>query len=175
LRPAAIRVFHYKTFRLEWRGNMKQINQVDVTGLYIGPFIASDEQISRHLNPDDEFTLGLVVIDPIPEGFYKPKWNGLEWVEGLTEEQINFLENQPIPPTEIDLLKTEVNNGLESLDQRTLGMQEIDYYTLDQATRLDERTEGMQQIDDYSLTLIFELMARIETLEQKVQTLEGGI
>jgi hypothetical protein len=86
---------------------MKQINQVDVTGLYIGPFIASDEQISRHLNPDDEFTLGLVVIDPIPEGFYKPKWNGSEWTEGLTEEQIASLKNAPAEPSEIEVLKAQ--------------------------------------------------------------------
>jgi hypothetical protein len=86
---------------------MKQINQVDVEGLYIGPVIASDEQISRHLNQEDEFTLGMVVIAPIPEGFYHPKWNGSDWVEGLTEEQIEAVKNIPTEPSEIEVLKAQ--------------------------------------------------------------------
>jgi hypothetical protein len=86
---------------------MKQINRVDATGLYVGPVIASDEQIARHLNQDDEFTLGMVVIDPISEGFYHPKWNGSEWIEGLDQEQINAMKNVPVTPTEMDVLKEQ--------------------------------------------------------------------
>lgn len=86
---------------------MKQINEVDAEGLYIGPVIASDEQIARHLNQDDEFTLGMVVIAPISEGFYHPKWSGTEWIEGLGQEQIDAMKNVPVTPTEMDVLKEQ--------------------------------------------------------------------
>ncbi len=36
---------------------------------------------------------------PVPQGFYHPKWNGTEWVEGLTQAQIDELKNQPLEPT----------------------------------------------------------------------------
>lgn len=28
------------------------------------------------------------IIEPVPQGFYLPKWNGTEWIEGLTDEEI---------------------------------------------------------------------------------------
>lgn len=28
-------------------------------------------------------------------GFYRPKWTGTEWIEGMTQEEINELNNQP--------------------------------------------------------------------------------
>lgn len=30
-------------------------------------------------------------------GFYKPKWNGTEWVEGLTQEEIQAIKNSALP------------------------------------------------------------------------------
>jgi len=37
---------------------------------------------------------------PCEGGFYKPKWNGSEWVEGLTELEIEDIRNQPRVITE---------------------------------------------------------------------------
>jgi len=37
---------------------------------------------------------------PCTEGLYKPKWNGSEWVEGLTELEIEDVRNQPHVITE---------------------------------------------------------------------------
>ena len=43
---------------------------------------------------DEETEMGL---DSEPsQGLYRPKWNGTEWIEGLTEEEITKL-NKPVP------------------------------------------------------------------------------
>ena len=43
---------------------------------------------------DEETEIGL---DSEPsQGLYRPKWNGTEWIEGLTEEEITKL-NKPVP------------------------------------------------------------------------------
>ena len=39
-----------------------------------------------------EFT----IETPCPAGFYRPKWNGEKWVEGLTQEEIAEL-TKPVP------------------------------------------------------------------------------
>lgn len=41
----------------------------------------------------------LYVSEPVPQGFYHPKWNGSEWVEGMSQEQIDELKNQPVEPS----------------------------------------------------------------------------
>ena len=43
---------------------------------------------------DEETEIGLDV-DPA-QGLYHPKWNGTEWVEGLSDEEITEL-NKPVP------------------------------------------------------------------------------
>lgn len=40
------------------------------------------------------------VSEPVSQGFYHPKWNGSEWVEGATQEEIDELTKpQPQEPT----------------------------------------------------------------------------
>lgn len=34
-----------------------------------------------------------------PDGFYKPKWNGGAWIEGLTQQEIDDLKNAPVTPS----------------------------------------------------------------------------
>lgn len=53
-----------------------------------------------------------------PEGFYKPKWNGTEWTEGLTLEEISSI-NLSIPKLtqdeQLDQLATDVNDALYAI------------------------------------------------------------
>lgn len=32
----------------------------------------------------------------VPEGLYLPKWNGTEWIEGMTVEEIEEIKNTPV-------------------------------------------------------------------------------
>lgn len=36
------------------------------------------------------------ISEPVPQGFYHPKWDGEKWVEGMSQEQIDELKNQPV-------------------------------------------------------------------------------
>lgn len=60
------------------------------------------------------------------------------------------------------------------LDSRTTGMQFIDDFTLGKTENLEEKSEGLQAIDDFTLSLVTELQTKIDTLEQRILTLEGG-
>jgi hypothetical protein len=79
-------------------GVVKQVFKIDDQGFYVEPvIIGDDEELGENL-----------IETPIPEGFYRPKWNGNEWVEGLTSEEIEALKQQHQPqPSELDLLKQE--------------------------------------------------------------------
>lgn len=44
---------------------------------------------------DEEKEIGLEV-EPA-QGFYLPKWNGTEWVEGLTQEEIQAIKDSALP------------------------------------------------------------------------------
>lgn len=41
-------------------------------------------------------------------GFYKPKWNGKEWIEGLTQTEIDTIKNVQVPKTEIEELREQI-------------------------------------------------------------------
>jgi hypothetical protein len=93
---------------------------------------------------------------------------------GITEEQEQQLIEEHRGKNPVVLLEKEVKAEIVILDERAKGMQEIDEFTLTRTFLIDDRTEGMKEIDDFTLGVVFELMARIEVLEQEVQTLKGG-
>lgn len=64
----------------------------------------------------DGFVEGLTeftIETPCPSGFYHPKWNGEEWVEGLTEEEIQAIKDsqaiqEPSDKDRIDMLEDTI-------------------------------------------------------------------
>lgn len=60
------------------------VRKIDKNGLFIED--AFVEEIT-------EFT----IETPCPSGFYHPKWNGTEWVEGIAQEEIDLLKANAIP------------------------------------------------------------------------------
>lgn len=77
---------------------MRKVIKVDANGLFAEDVILPDNE------PTPE---GCIDIE-CPAGFYKPKWTGTAWVEGLTQDQIDAIQNAPTEPTEIELLQAEV-------------------------------------------------------------------
>lgn len=74
---------------------MYKVIKVDSEGFYIEDVLTETlENLETNL-----------IIDPCPEGFYLPKWTGLEWKEGLTEEQIFSIKNEQTLLQENFLLK----------------------------------------------------------------------
>ena len=64
------------------------------------------------LRDDTQWNENEVALDIEPNndlGLYKPKWNGTEWVEGLSKEEITLIENQPTEePIEARVEKLEI-------------------------------------------------------------------
>lgn len=101
---------------------MIQLRKIDEHGMFLEDVIAESiphlteivpvEQIDEEGNPvvvDVERPLldesGNPIPDPtyietpVPDGLqlWHPKWNGTEWVEGMSQEQIDELQYQPQP------------------------------------------------------------------------------
>jgi len=58
---------------------------------------------------DEEYTPIDCIETLCPDGFYKPKWNGIAWVEGLSQSEIDIIKNVPIPKTELEILKETID------------------------------------------------------------------
>lgn len=57
---------------------MKKVLKIDMNGFYIEDVILNDNE-----------TMPSNCVETVcPEGFYKPKWDGSTWVEGLSVEEI---------------------------------------------------------------------------------------
>ncbi len=56
------------------------------------------------------------VENTVPQGLYRPRWNGSEWVEGLIQEEIDAISNQPTEPTELEVAQQEISTLKEEKD-----------------------------------------------------------
>jgi hypothetical protein len=76
---------------------MKQVYKIDSDGFYLEPVIIEDADTL----PDN-------CVEEFPtKGLYKHRWNGQEWEEGLTQEEIQTITNAPQPLSELDQLKKQ--------------------------------------------------------------------
>lgn len=85
---------------------MKFVRTINENGMFI------EDAFVEELT---EFT----IETPCPSGFYHPKWNGTEWVEGLTQDEIQAIKDSVLP-TEPSL--EERIQALEAMElERILG------------------------------------------------------
>lgn len=69
-----------------------------------------------YAHEENEVPEYLVTTKP-PEGLYKPRWTGTEWVEGITQEEFDELDNQPRGKTQLEILQETVDRlVLDSLE-----------------------------------------------------------
>lgn len=64
-----------------------QVYRIDDNGYYIKPVIT------------EEAPSNCVTVHP-PQGLYRAKWTGTEWIEDMPQEEIDELNNQPKEPTD---------------------------------------------------------------------------
>jgi hypothetical protein len=93
---------------------------------------------------------------------------------GISKEEHDRNVEEQRAKSPVVLLEKEVKAEIVILDERAKGMQEIDEFTLNHTFLIDDRTEGMKEIDEFTLGIVFELLARVDALEQEIQTLKGG-
>lgn len=91
---------------------MIKLIKIDDSGVFIEDVIVKEK-------PSDMKNL---IEVSCPDGFYKPKWNGAAWVEGLSQEELDIIKNQPEPLSEIDLLRIESAQANAELFEMMLSM-----------------------------------------------------
>lgn len=72
----------------------------------LGYFYDDDGFITR-IDYVDDNTVGNYTTD-IPTGFNKPKWNGSEWVEGMSDDELNAIHSEPATQDPIVALLAEL-------------------------------------------------------------------
>jgi hypothetical protein len=86
---------------------LKKVIKIDTQGLFVEDVLIQDNEIT----PND-------CIEVIcPDGFYRTKWNGNQWVEGLTIDVIKAITNKSIIPNDQDRL-----NAIESAISALMGV-----------------------------------------------------
>jgi hypothetical protein len=86
---------------------------VDANGFFVMDFLEG-------MTLDEGLTL---VTVPCPDGFYRPRWDGTAWVEGLSQEEIDAIINAPKPRTledDVTDLKQQNAQLLIALAQKDL-------------------------------------------------------
>lgn len=79
---------------------LKQVYKVDANG-YLQEVFA--KEFNEQGNCLEELAGNTIIVDP-PQGLYRAKWTGVEWVEDMSQEEMDELNNQHQEPTEIDYL-----------------------------------------------------------------------
>ena len=75
----------------------KQVYEIDENGYLKNIHVIGDTEDTIH-----------VTVNP-PQGLYRAKWIGQEWVEDMTQKEIDELNNnQPLEPSENDVLRDYV-------------------------------------------------------------------
>lgn len=91
---------------------VKKVLKIDNNGFFVEDVILKDSE---------EILVDYIQTE-CPDGFYKPKWNGTEWVEGLTQEEIEEFKNKPRELSEIEQLKIIQAEQFESILELIGGM-----------------------------------------------------
>ncbi len=61
---------------------MKKVLKINEDGFFIEDVVLEDEE---------SIPEGCIEVE-CPQGFYKPRWDGSMWIEGLTQEEIEELK-----------------------------------------------------------------------------------
>ena len=84
----------------------RQIYKIDKNGYAVETLVA---EFDENGNCIEELTGNIITIDP-PNGLYRAKWTGIEWVEDMSKVDIDALNNIPAPPTiENRVTNTEID------------------------------------------------------------------
>ena len=78
----------------------KEVFEIDQNGYIAEKYAVEFDQEG---NPLGELTENFIIAQP-PDGLYRAKWNGTEWVEDMAQEEINELNNQPREFTQEDYI-----------------------------------------------------------------------
>jgi hypothetical protein len=111
---------------------VRKVIRIDENGMFVEDVLIGDHEPI----PDD------CVETEVPEGFYHPRWDGAQWVEGLTQEEIDQIRNAPKP---------------ESPEQRISALEEENAFL---ALELATAQARLDQTEQEQAALLLELVSR---------------
>lgn len=76
---------------------LRQVYKIDHQGYFIADILIQE---------GEEVDYDYIEIRP-PNGLYRAKWTGGEWVEDMVQEEIDELNSQSKEPSELEVLKQE--------------------------------------------------------------------
>ncbi|SMB95303.1 hypothetical protein SAMN00017405_0373 [Desulfonispora thiosulfatigenes DSM 11270] len=89
----------------------KQVYEIDENG-YIKSINVTE--FDEEDNPTEGLTKNIITIDP-PNGLYRAKWTGTGWIEDMSQEDIDALNNQPRELTDIEKIKISQAEQFETI------------------------------------------------------------
>lgn len=89
----------------------KHVYEIDEMGFLKEVYLADVDSEGNILDEDKQ---GFITVD-YPSGLWKRKWNGNEWVEGATQEEIDELTGSTL-----DVVKIRKINELDELCKKTI-------------------------------------------------------
>lgn len=93
---------------------MKIAVLVDQEGNYIEDVLVEDSFINLKKKENSR----TIISESVPAGLYKPYWdfNSGKWLEGMSEQDIDELNNQPIPISSDQRIKELEQQNLSLMD-----------------------------------------------------------
>lgn len=87
---------------------LQEVFQIDENGYITEKYIAEFDEESNCLNQEELPNSNSIVFNKPPNGLYRPRWTGVKWIEDMSQEEMNQLNNQPKETTEIEILRDYV-------------------------------------------------------------------
>lgn len=79
----------------------KQVYEIDTNGFIKEIYVVEFDEENNCL---EELAENIITLSP-PDGLYRAKWTGTEWVEDMLQEEIDALNNVPQQPTNEERLE----------------------------------------------------------------------
>lgn len=76
-----------------------QFRKIDDNGFFVEDVITDEFPETQDEQGNTIYDTHYISV-PCPGGFYIPKWDGFEWVEGMLQEQIDAIKNKTQEPTQ---------------------------------------------------------------------------
>lgn len=84
---------------------LKQIYEIDENGYIKEIYVTEFDEEGNCL---EEFEGNIITVGP-PQGLYRAMWNGEKWIEDMSQEEIDELNNQPKELAKEEILEQRIN------------------------------------------------------------------
>lgn len=80
-------------------------------------YFLDDKGFIDHVDFVNEKTTGNYITVSVPTGLNKPQWNGTQWIEGLSNDELNEIHKTEIKPSEVQKQLSAMNTQIAQLTQ----------------------------------------------------------